>query len=251
MTGLRLVAAVWFAVVGAALGSFLTVVVTRLPEGRSVVHPPSHCPRCGTRLRAAELVPVLSYLLQRGRCRHCGEGIPPRYLLIELTAALGSGALAFLLLPSSRLFPALLLLLLGIAASAIDVAHGIIPDRLLLIGALLAFGWRLFGGTLLPGVLGAALLTAIALVIALVGRGMFGLGDLKYLAVVGLALGPAEGGLAFFLAVMTGGIYAVALLVLRRATRRDAIAFGPFIALGSVAAAAVGPALLTAYTRFL
>lgn len=253
MSDLRLYAALWFGVVGAVLGSFLTVVVARLPLGESLVRPPSHCPGCGTRLGAAELVPIFSYLAQRGQCRHCGRPIPRGYLLIEITASLGSAALAYHLLPSTRLYPALLLLLLGITVTAVDLAHHIIPDRLLVAATLLFCGLRLAHGpgSLLTGLAGAGLMLPVALIIAVAARGGFGFGDLKYLAVVGFALGPAEGLLAFFLAAVSGGLYAIGLLALRRATRRDAVAFGPFIACGSMAALLAGPAVLSFYTHLL
>lgn len=238
MNALSASGAVVFTLLGLAVGSFLTVVASRLPRRESVVRPPSHCPKCGARLRPAELVPLISFLVQRGRCRHCGEPIAPRYLWIEAAAGAGSGALALWLFPEPRLYVLLALLYTGLAATAIDLEHRVIPNRLLAAGAgaivlaLLATGAR----GLLGAVEGAALLFLLGLVLAVVGRGGFGFGDVKYLGLVGLALGPTVGILALFAAVLLGGLYAALLLGLHRAGRKDSIAFGPFIAAGSLLA---------------
>lgn len=239
----------WFAVLGLILGSFLTVVVGRLPEGGSVIFPPSHCPACKTRLSARELVPVFSYLVQGGRCRHCQKPIPLRYLVIELASGLGFFVISVLRLGAPDFFTLLVLWLLAIAVTAIDLEHGIIPNALLLVSgilllvSLLPSGWPAY----VSAVEGGGLLFGMALIIAVAGRGGFGFGDVKYLGVIGVALGPGLGLLALFIAVMAGGVYAAFLLISRQKGRKDTLAFGPFIALASAVTPFLAPAFMTYY----
>jgi prepilin signal peptidase PulO-like enzyme (type II secretory pathway) len=236
-------AALGWGVAGLVLGDFLTLVIARLPAGEAVWRPPSRCPRCRRRLGAIDLVPVLGYLLARGRCRRCGAPIGAWYPAVELTAGAGCAALAWLLFPQPRLYPALLLWLVGIAASWIDVRARIIPNRLLLAGAaalavLLAFDGP---GAFVAAVEGAALFLAFALALALLSRGGMGMGDVKYLTLVGGALGPGAGLVALYATMAAGGLYAAALLAAHRARRGTRIAFAPFIAAGSMAGALLGP----------
>lgn len=238
-----------FLLAGLVFGTLLTIIVSRLPAGQSIVTPASRCPACGTRLSLAEMVPVVSYLLQRGHCRHCKAAIPRRYLAIELATGLGFGVLSAARFGAADFWTLLVLWLLAISATAIDMEQRIIPNRLLLAGGLLLLPTLLPGGgtAYVAAGEGAVLLFLISLLIAIVGRGGFGLGDVKYLAVVGLALGPLNGLLALFLSIVLGGVYATFLLVSRRAGRRDTIAFGPFIALASVVAPLIATGALNYY----
>ena len=240
-------------VLGLCVGSFLGVVADRLPRGESVVAPPSHCPHCGRRLGAAELVPVLSYLRLRGRCRSCGAPIPRRDFVIEVLSAAGTAWLLWEIWGNPLLYPGLVVLYLGISAAAIDLAHRLIPNRLLIAAAALALlALAPSGGSAyLDGLIGGLGLLAVGLAIAVLGRGGFGMGDVKYLGVVGLLLGWRSGLLALCLAVVLGGLYAAGLLATRRARRSDAIAFGPFIAVGSLIAVSYGPQLIGAYLHLV
>lgn len=243
---MSLVAAVAFLIVGLIAGGLLTAVTERLPAGGGNLFAPATCAACEARLEPVERLPVLSYLRQRGRCRHCGAAIPLRHLFIEIAAGVGSLALTLWLFPQPTLYVLLLLLYVGIAATAIDLEHRIIPNRLLLAGAAAVAAAELLSGPnlLLPGVEGGALLFVLALVLAIAGRGGFGFGDVKYLALVGFALGPVIGLFALFTAVLLGGLYAASLLVRRRAGRRDTIAFGPFIAIASLLAPVLAAQIL-------
>jgi prepilin signal peptidase PulO-like enzyme (type II secretory pathway) len=235
-----------FLVLGLMLGGLLTFVVGRLPVDEPHPKGRAQCAQCGHALALREMVPIASFLVQRGMCRHCRAPIPRRYMVIEVLAAAGFGILALLRFGTPG-FPMLLILwLLALSASAIDLSHRVIPNRLLAGGAALVLVWLSpegISGYLSSGE-GALLLFVIGLVIALVGRGGFGLGDVKYLAVVGLALGPTQGMLALFLAIVLGGLYAVGLIVMRRAGRNDTFAFGPFIAAASVAAPLISAGVL-------
>ncbi len=198
------------------------------------------CRHCGGRLGALVQLPLVRHG-PRGRCRRCDASPRRSELWFELGALCGSGLL-FGLRFGLALPLDLLVLWLGLAVAAVDMRRRIIPNRLLLAAAalgLLAL-LPLGGAAYLAGALGALLLLTIGLLIAWIGRGGFGLGDVKYLGVVGLMLGWQRGLATLFLAVLVGGLYAAGLLLTRRATGRDAFAFGPFIALASVAVVLLG-----------
>jgi leader peptidase (prepilin peptidase)/N-methyltransferase len=236
---------------GAIFGSFLNVVVYRLPRRESLVRPASRCPGCGTPIRPYDNVPVLSWLLLRGRCRSCKTAIPRRYPLVEaLTALLCVGAvLAGGSTASIVMNVAFILLLVPIAL--IDVEHRVIPNRLTALGALLAVGI----GTALDAsgeperlIAGAAAAGAL-LIAALAYPGGMGMGDVKLAGVMGLFLGSAVAP-AMLVALLAGVLFG-ALVVARkgaRAGRKTAVPFGPFLAFGSLVGIFAGGALVNLYT---
>lgn len=236
-------------IVGLVAGSFLNVIIHRLPRGESVVRPPSHCPACGRRLRPAELVPVLSFLVQRGRCRGCGGRIPWRYPAVELLTGGLFAAVAARHPEVGRFAYYGWLAALLVAAAFIDLEHGIIPNRLL--GAGLAGGVPLLAWARPLGFLDAAAGFAAAggamLVVALVSRGGMGGGDVKLAAVIGFFLGPGPALLALLLSFTAGGLAALALLALRRKGRKDEMAFGPYLAGGAMVAVLWGRPLVDWY----
>lgn len=219
---------------GLLLGSFLNVVIYRLPAGKSLVTPPSSCGSCGHRLGPPDLVPVLSYLFLKGRCRHCGAGISPRYPLVELLTA-GLFSLLFWRYGFSAAFAkyAVLTCIL-VAAAFIDLDHRIIPDRLNLFGALAGLVFLLvtkdisfknaFFGLLAGG--------GFLLLVAVVSRGAMGGGDIKLFAAAGLFLGLEKTALAMFLTFLAGGFTGVLLIAAGLKSRKDYIPFGPFISIG-------------------
>jgi leader peptidase (prepilin peptidase) / N-methyltransferase len=254
MTWVRVLVAVPY---GLVIGSFLTVVVHRVPAGESVVAPRSRCPNCGAQIGARDNVPVLSWLLLRGRCRSCGVRIPARYPAVELvTAALFVAAAirfddVWLLILSST-FLALLL-----ALSLIDVAHKILPNRLV-YPALIWFPTFLvvarFAGA--PVGLGDAGIGFLAyggamLVVALISPKGMGMGDVKLAALIGLVVGAVDlpsVGVAAGLAILLGGAGAIVALAMGQG-RKSAVPFGPFLAAGAALALFVGPAVAHAYVR--
>jgi leader peptidase (prepilin peptidase) / N-methyltransferase len=241
---------------GLALGSFMTVVTERVPAGVSVVSPRSRCPRCGAEIANKDNIPVLAWVLLRGRCRSCGSRISPRYPVLELsTALLFSGA--FLVYESLWVALAVAFLLaLMPAIAAIDIEHRIIPNRLM-YPALIAFPVyltvaRLFGAPvdLVRMVLGFALYGGTLFAVAIVSRGM-GMGDVKLAALVGLVLGSLGlryVGVAAGAAIVLGGVGAIVALLLGRG-RRSAIPFGPYLAAGAVVGAFWGAAIADRYLR--
>jgi leader peptidase (prepilin peptidase) / N-methyltransferase len=238
------------AVLGAAVGSFLNVVVYRLPRGLSLVRPGSRCPSCETPIRPYDNVPVLSWLLLRGRCRSCRAPISVRYPLVEaatvalcvvVVAVLGSGVDAWL---------GLALVLLLVPVTLIDLDFRIIPNTLMLLGAVVALALL---AVFDPGEIPEHLIAAVAaggffLVAVLAYPSGMGMGDVKLAAVLGLFLGRAVGP-AIFVALVAGSLVG-ALIIARKGARegrKTAIPFGPYLALGGVVALFAGDAILDWY----
>jgi leader peptidase (prepilin peptidase) / N-methyltransferase len=239
-------------VLGAIVGSFLNVVTYRLPRHESLVSPASHCPRCGTPVKPYDNIPILSWLLLRGRCRSCGEPISPRYPLVEaLTAFLCVGAvLAHDTAAGIALSIALILIV--VPAALIDLEHRIIPNRLTMLGAIVAI---VLGTALDPAGEPERLIAGIAaagflLLAALAYPGGMGMGDVKLAGVMGLFLGLAVAP-AILIALLAGVLYG-ALVIARkgaRAGRKTAVPFGPFLALGAIVAIYAGQPLIDLYTN--
>jgi leader peptidase (prepilin peptidase)/N-methyltransferase len=248
----------WFALVlGLALGSFLNVIIARLPRGESIVSPPSRCPRCKTRIKPWDNIPVLSFLILRGRCRHCRKPISWRYPVVEITA----GVLLFLLARRAE-HPALLVphaafLLALVAVAWIDLDTRTIPDAVTIPGVGLGLAASLFGP---PGILAAALgALAGGLSLWLVGAiyeratgvpGMGG-GDVKLAAMMGAFLGAGGVFGAIFLASFAGSVFGLLLIARGRGDRRSAIPFGTFLAPSAVALLLYGDALFHWYRSLL
>lgn len=239
----------FWVVFGLLLGSFLNVVIYRLPRGESVVFPPSHCPHCGARLTPLELIPVASYLALRGHCRHCGAPISWRYPLVEILTA-GLFLLLYLRYTfSPQFFFYALLITLLIPITFIDLEHQIIPNTLNLLG--------LAGGLLLllflrpltwtQAFFGLVTGSGLLFLIAFISRGGMGGGDIKLAGVLGLYLGWPMLLLALFLAFVSGALVSLFLLATRIKGRRDFIPFGPFLALGAILTILAGPELVSWY----
>ena len=241
-------------VFGLVIGSFLNVVVARLPDGRSVVHPPSACPACGSTIRWHDNVPVFSWLWLRARCRSCQARISWRYPAVELLTAVLFLLAARRFGPALDLGAALLLLAALVAITAIDLDHQIIPDIITLPGIAVGAGLALalhpaaWLDTLIGILVGGGLFLAIILAS---GGGMGG-GDMKLGAMMGAFLGWKLVLLAILLGVFAGGAVAIGLLVTGTKGRKDPVPFGPFLALGAVVSLLWGNTLVAWYlSRFL
>ena len=234
---------------GLLVGSFVNVVIHRLPRGESLNRPRSRCPSCGAGIRPYDNIPVVSWLLLRGRCRNCGAAISPRYPLVEaLTAAAFAGAALTrgvdddlaLWLP----FAAML-----IAVAGIDFDHRIIPNRIVLPAAI----WGLVATVLFRPdnvddslIAGGIAFTALLLAALAYPAGM-GMGDVKLAGVMGIYLGSgvAPAMLAAFLA---GSVVGVAIIAREgRDARKKGVPFGPFLALGGLVGILAGPELVDLY----
>lgn len=223
---------------GLVIGSFMNVVAVRLPKGESIVGPRSHCLSCSTPLKPHELIPVVSYIVKGGRCSHCGSTIPPFYLVVEIVTAC-LFVLAFWRFGwSFELFAALPLLSILVVTAHIDLRHKLIPNKMTYPGMIYFALLRLLyhPDPWWHYVLGFFVAGGLLLFIAIISRGGMGGGDIKLMAMAGLAIGWRWALLAFVVATLIGGLCGLLLLLLRRAGRKDAIAFGPFLAIGIVVA---------------
>ena len=240
-------------VVGLVIGSFVGVVADRVPRKESIVAPASHCTSCGSPLRARDNIPVVSYMLLRGRCHSCGVRIPPRDLAIELTTA-ALFALVAWRLPYLWALPSYLVVVAGLVAlSAIDLDHRRLPTPVIVVTAavgapLLVLASGMTGrwdALLLAAISAAACFVVFFLVFFAVPRGM-GFGDVRLAALIGGWLGwlgasvVPVGILAGF---VLAGVPAIALLVVGKVTRKTRIAFGPFLAAGAVVGFCFGPTI--------
>lgn len=247
-------------VLGLVVGSFLNVVVHRVPAGASVVRPPSACPRCGHRIRARDNVPVVSWLVLRGLCRDCGAPISARYPVVELACGLLFVGVAWRFLADDApwALPAYAYLAaLGLALAVIDLDTSRLPNRLVLpaygvLPALLAVASWGAGdwGALLRAAIGGVGLYGLYLLLHLAyPRGM-GFGDVKLAGVLGAGLAWVGWGafaVGAFAAFLLGGLVSVALMLAGRAGMKSRIPFGPWMVLGAFLGVAVGEPLWAAY----
>jgi leader peptidase (prepilin peptidase) / N-methyltransferase len=237
------------AVLGLVVGSFLNVVIVRLPQGRSLWRPRSACPGCGTAIGWHDNIPILSFAALRGRCRACGVAIPWRYPIVEAVTGglfvLASATLA----PGPDLIAALLLLPALVVVTAIDLEHQIIPDRITLPGIVTGLVANVASGRLswLDTLTGMALGGAIFLVIILASGGGMGGGDMKLGAMIGAFLGWKITLLSILVAVVLGGVIAVVLLATGAKGRKEPIPFGPFLAAGGAVGLLYGERVITWY----
>ena len=245
------------ALLGLLIGSFLNVVIHRVPAGLSVVRPRSRCPGCETEIRSRDNIPVISWLILRGRCRDCGEPISIRYPAVELLTAA-----VFAILAASIGFhadlPAFLYLgAVGVALAAIDLDTKRLPDALtkpsyvvglVLLGAAAAVDdeWH----ALLRGVIGMVVLFAFYFVLMMIKANGMGYGDVKLAGVLGLYLAwVGWGALATgaFLGFAFGALVSVGLLLTRLATRKSKIPFGPFMLAGALVGIVAGQWIFESY----
>jgi leader peptidase (prepilin peptidase)/N-methyltransferase len=249
-----------FFALGLIFGSFLTVVIGRLPRGESIVRPRSRCPACGVEIRSRDNIPVVSWVLLRGRCRACGERISVEYPLVELATAALFAAAAVLVDPIYAASLAAPFLGIMLAIAVIDARHRVVPNRIV-YPSLALFAVAIVVGDLAGGgvdALDAGLCLALyavplLLVAVAVPQGM-GMGDVKLAALIGLVLGSfglSYVGVAAGVGVIGGGIGALVALALLGAGRKDQIPFGPFLAGGAVVATLVGPRIADLYLSVL
>jgi leader peptidase (prepilin peptidase) / N-methyltransferase len=238
------------ALLGAVVGSFLNVVIHRMPLGKSLVSPASACPSCGVSVKPYDNVPVVSWLVLKARCRACGERISARYPLVELITAASFAGIALTRGFDTGLILELPFAAMLIAVAGIDIDHRIIPNKILLPAAVYGvLGAAVIRTNELPELLiagaGAFLFLLIAALAYPAGMGM---GDVKLAGVLGLYLGAAVAP-AILIALVAGVL--VSMVVIARVGvaggRKTAIPFGPFLALGGFIAMLAGTGLMDSY----
>lgn len=243
--------AAFLAAFGLIVGSFAGVVAHRLPIGESIVTGRSRCDACGTQIAAYDNIPVLSWLLLRGRCRHCGAAIPARYPLVEIGLAAAYAATYLVLEDDGAAWVALGLVFSTVLAviTLTDIEDRIIPNAVMIFAALAALAILIvFEPDELPEhLIAAAAAGGLLLVVALLyPRGM-GMGDVKLAGVMGLYLGSAVAP-ALLIGFLTGSLLGVALIARHGAeARKQAVPFGPFLALGGLIALLAGNEMVDWY----
>jgi len=237
---------------GLILGSFLNVVAYRLPRGESLATPASRCPGCDTPIKPYDNVPVLSWLLLRGRCRSCGESIAWRYPLVELSTAVLMAVTVVVIGANEEVWLGLAFVLLLVPVTVIDIDFRIIPNKLMIAGTLVAL---FILGVTRAGDIPEHLIAAFAaggflLVAAVAYPAGMGMGDVKLAFVMGLFLGR-DVGVAMLVALVAGSVVGVAIMA-RKGTkegRKTALPFGPFLALGGVVGLLAGEPVVDWYLR--
>jgi len=247
------------ALFGLAVGSFLNVVIYRVPRNESIVSPRSKCPSCAAPIKDRDNIPVVSWLLLKGRCRNCGVPITPRYLYVELAGgALFAGAAARLGFRWD--LPAVLILLAGLLALAcIDLEHLILPKKvvyptLVLVAGLLTLAaaethqWH----NLLVAAISAVAWFVVFYLLNFASPRLLGFGDVRLALVLGLGLGWFGWRyvvLGFFAANLLGAILGLTLIAMKKMTREQPIPYGVFLALGAALAIFAGPEIVPLFSN--
>ena len=233
------------AALGMLVGSFLNVCIDRPPRNESIVNPPSHCEACQHRLGVKDLIPLFSFLLLKGRCRYCQASIPPRLFWVELSTAIIFAFLYWSYGLSVELGVIAFYACLFTVIFVIDLEHRLILNKVLYPGMVVALliaiflpqpPWipQLWVHGLANFALGGAIGFVVFLLLALISRGGMGFGDVKLAALIGLATGFPLVLLALLIAAILGGLPAIVLLATGKRGRKEAIPFGPFLAVAAM-----------------
>jgi leader peptidase (prepilin peptidase) / N-methyltransferase len=243
--------------IGLCIGSFLNVVIHRLPKGQSIMNPPrSACPHCGEPLRARDNIPLLSYLWLRARCHHCHAPIGCRYPIVELLGGAMGVACLLRFGPGGQALVAFALMAVLLAVSCIDIDHRIIPDRVILPATVLLYPaavvlspltWR-------QGIAGAFAGAGTLYLVAfgyrlLTGREGMGLGDVKLMLLIGAVIGWQGAVFTLFIGALYGALAGGVAMVRCGRGLKTAIPFGPFLSLGAVTYLLAGPELIRCYQQ--
>lgn len=249
-----LILSIFSFVLGAVVGSFLNVCIYRLPAEESVVSPPSRCPSCGKRIRPWDNIPILSWLLLRGKCRACGVNISARYPLVELLNGLLTLALFLKFGPTPTFLVLFVFCSALVAITFIDLDHQIIPDVISLPGIVIGFAcsfvlpWLGWKSSLIGIVAGGGSLLLVAWLYELFTKkeGMGG-GDIKLLAMMGAFLGWRAVPFILFASSLIGSVIGITVMLAQKKDSKLAIPFGPFLAAGAVLYIFFGKAIILWY----
>ncbi|NOU99034.1 prepilin peptidase [Paenibacillus planticolens] len=251
---MTLLIAIYVFIVGLVLGSFFNVVALRVPAKQSVVKPPSACPKCGKQLKSRDLIPVISYLFARGKCRYCQTKVSIIYPLGELATGLLFLWVYVHFGITGEALVALAMVSLLVIITISDLTSMLIPNKILIVFFPVLVGLRLF----FPGdqawwsyVLGAVIGCGIIVLIAVLSRGGMGMGDAKLLLVCGAVLGLSHIMVAFILACLIGSLIGGLLLLLKITKRKQPIPFGPSLAAGILISYGYGTDMIKAYLTLL
>lgn len=234
---------------GLLIGSFLNVCIYRIPRGESISFPPSHCPKCSNNLKPIDLIPVLSFIWTKGKCRYCSEKISRRYPLVEI---LNSAIYLILYLKFSMSILFIKYAILAsilIVISFIDYDHQIIPDEIIIFGIILSFIPHIvdnFKVNILNGLIGLLIGGGLFFIIAIITNAMGG-GDIKLMGMLGFSLGYKYILLITFLSFIIGAVVSLILIGIKIKSRKDFIPFGPFIAMATLVTIYCGDEIINWY----
>lgn len=224
---------------GLTVGSFLNVLISRLPKGESIISPRSKCPNCGSRIPTVDLIPVLSYVFLGGRCRNCKAAISLQYPVIELLTAILFTAIFAKYLATTQAFSYMALACFLIVLSFIDLNTMEVPDAVTMPGMLAGFVFSMFNGNILSSVFGAAFGFSFMLLLGVVAkmllkRDAMGDGDATIAMMIGAFLGIVPTFYSIFIAFLIGGVIGVVLLLFRVRRFGEMVPFGPMLAAGAI-----------------
>ena len=244
-------------IVGIVFGSFFNVCIFRIPEGISISRPPSHCMSCNTRLKPIDLIPVLSYLMSGRKCRYCYEKISSRYAIVELITGLLFLTVFMLYGISTSTIYYLVLVSLLIIITFIDIDHFIIPDKILVFGAIFSMIFNLLfkeipvkDSILGVFICGGSVWIIVLLIEFVIKKECMGGGDIKLFAMLGFYMGVKNGLLTALLSVYVGAVYGICVIIISRIKRKEynsVIPYGPFIPIGALITILCGKQLLELY----
>ena len=244
---MELAYSICFFIFGTLIGSFLNVCIYRIPRNESIVTTNSHCPHCQSFIKPYDNIPILSYLFLGGKCRNCRESISMRYPLVEFITGLVFLINYQQLGLSISLGLNLVLSCVLILITFIDFDTLLIPDRFHVIIGGLAIINLILNPTQLPSsLIGAIIISVPFLIIAMTTGGMGG-GDIKLMFVAGLYLGWQATLVSFFIASISGGLYALYLILIKKQGRKAEMPFGPFLCIGILIASLYSTQLITWY----
>lgn len=245
---------------GTIFGSFINVLIYRLPRNKSIVSPPSSCPRCGSRIEFYDNIPLLSYIILGGKCRRCGQPISIRYPAVELLAGLLAVAAIYRFGLNAAGFEAVLLSFMFIAIFFIDLEFTIIPDVFTIPGMVIGLGASLLPGSLIgwsQSLVGLLVGAISFFLVGMLGRLLFrkealGFGDVKFAGMLGAFLGWQSLILTLILASFLGSVIGIAIIVLSgRKGKSTYIPFGPFLVAGALIAMYFGNTMIRAYLHLI
>lgn len=223
-------------ILGLLFGSFTNVIIYRMPREESIVQPPSHCPSCNTRLGVLDLIPVLSWVFLRGRCRYCQERISPRYAVVELLSGLLFLVVYLRYGFTMATVAGWVFVVILLAVSFTDLDEGMIPDRLTYPGMVLGLVLSFWTIGFLPALYGFLAFGGLMLAIAVISNGGMGGGDIKLAACIGAFTGLIGSAITLMMAALLGAVFGLGLIFLKRGGRKTMVKFGPFLAVSAFTA---------------
>ena len=238
-------------ILGLFIGSFLNVVIYRLPKNQSLMYPRSYCPVCKEKLKIIDLIPILSYFINKGKCRYCGNKISFQYPLVEsITAFLF--LLTFLKYGLNTEFIIYILLISSlICVSFIDFRYQIIPNEITFVFIPLGLIFSLIFKHMIfmNSLLGLIIPSGLLLLIAFIYKSGMGIGDVKLIGMIGVFLGWKFALISIFIGALVGSIYGIYIMFIGKGNRKTRIPFGPFISLGAVIMILYGNNLINIYIK--